>query len=328
MRTDRFATYPVLDASPSSLREDIVRRLEDVRARTLALIAPITEEDLRFQHDPLMSPILWDLGHIAHFEELWLVQQLGRPVKFGEMPGLYNPFEHPRRERGELPLPTLHECLREMESIRERTLDGLATADFESDDALLRHGYVYAMVLQHECQHNETILQTLQLKQGSPYRAPRTAATPPGSDVAGMVRFPGGTVRIGTSDRRAAYDNERPRHERQLAPFHIDVAPVTNGDFVEFISAGGYDCREWWSDAGWRWRSESNVEAPKYWRRQGSTWVTRTMDREGEIDARRPVCHVSFHEAEAFARFVGKRLPTEIEWEVAASWSPTDDERV
>src|SRR6476620_2831576 len=100
MKTDRFVPYPTLDASPAVTRDDITHRLEVVRERTLALIAPLAEGELRLQHDPLMSPILWDLGHIAHFEELWLVQQLGRAVEFGEMPGLYNPFEHPRRERG------------------------------------------------------------------------------------------------------------------------------------------------------------------------------------------------------------------------------------
>ena len=324
MKTDRLVPYP-LSVGPSQVSRDVIaRRLEEVRARTLALIAPLAEEDLRQQHDPLMSPILWDLGHIAHFEELWLVEQLGRAVQFGEMPGMYNPFEHPRRVRGELPLPTLAGCLREMEEIRGRVLDGLASVDLSSEDPLLHDGYVYAMVLQHECQHNETILQTLQLKRGAPYRAPRQMLTPRGAKLDGMVRFPGGAVQIGTTDRGAAYDNERPRHERVLAPFLIDVAPVSNGDYLEFMAAGGYSRREWWTDAGWTWLHESKVDAPKYWQRDGSAWLVRAMDRLAPVDPQRPVCHVCYHEAEAFARFAGKRLPTEYEWEVAASWSPDD----
>jgi iron(II)-dependent oxidoreductase len=301
-------------------RDEIAGRLEEARARTLALVDPLTEDDLHRQHDPLMSPIIWDLGHIAHFEELWLVRNLEGPVEFGEMPGIYNPFEHPRRVRGELALPSLDECVSMMKQIRERVLSRLHAADLESSDPLLRDGYVYSMVLQHEYQHNETILQTLQLKQGMPYRAPRQYRVPaPNGDTrGGMVRFAGGRVEIGTNDRSSAYDNERPRHERDIAPFSIDVYPVSNGDFLEFIRAGGYQNRSLWSDAGWQWRSESGAESPKYWMRDGDDWCTRAMDDVQSVDARLPVCHVSYHEAEAFARFAGKRLPTEFEWEVAA----------
>src|SRR6185369_9531013 len=131
-------------------------------------------------HDSLMSPIVWDLGHIAHFEELWLERNLDGPVEFGEMPGIYNPFEHPRRTRAALDLPTRAGTLARMSDIRHRVLDRLMAVDFDESNPLLRDGYVYAMVLQHEYQHNETILQTLQLKTGAPY-TPLTRAAPPGS---------------------------------------------------------------------------------------------------------------------------------------------------
>ena len=137
-----------------------------------------------------------------------------------------------------------------------------------------------------------------------------------------MVRFPGGAVEIGTDDRSAAYDNERPRHRVEVAPFRIDVNPVTNGDFLIFIAAGGYGTREYWSDAGWKWLNESGASAPKHWTLGEDGWVTRVMDREAPVDPSHPVCHVCWYEAEAFARFAGKRLPTEIEWETAASWDP------
>jgi iron(II)-dependent oxidoreductase len=137
-----------------------------------------------------------------------------------------------------------------------------------------------------------------------------------------MVLFPGGRVEIGTDDRSAAYDNERPRHGVELPAFWIDVHPVTNRDFLRFIAAGGYETRAYWSEAGWRWREESGAVAPKYWSDAGGTWRSRSMDREGPVEPDHPVCHVSWHEAEAFARFAGKRLPTEIEWEAAASWDP------
>jgi iron(II)-dependent oxidoreductase len=137
-----------------------------------------------------------------------------------------------------------------------------------------------------------------------------------------MVRFPGARVAIGTDDRSVAYDNERPRHQVDVPPFWIDAHPVSNGDFQVFIAAGGYATREYWSDAGWRWVNESGAGAPEYWERVEGEWITRSMDRVAPVDPRHPVCHVCYYEADAFARFAGKRLPTEIEWEAAASWDP------
>ncbi len=302
----------------------IAAELAEARERTMQLVAPLSDDDLARQHDPLMSPILWDLGHIAHFEELWLTRNLEGPIEFVEMPGLYNPFEHPRSARGELPLPRLARVQAVMDEIRARVLARLEEADFDSGPALLRDAYVYNMVLQHEYQHNETMLQTLQLKQGAPYLPLTQRALPAGSGLApgAMVRFPGGAVAIGTDDRSAAYDNERPVHQVHVAPFWIDVTPVTNGAFLEFVEAGGYRRRSYWSDAGWRWLQEAGVTAPKHWSKEQGEWTTRTMGQVRRLDPARSVCHVCYHEAEAYARFAGKRLPTEIEWEAAASWDP------
>ena len=306
------------------VHDQLAARLEEARARTLLLVEPLSEEDLHAQHDPLMSPIIWDLGHIAHFEELWLVRNLEGPVEFGEMPGIYNPFEHPRRVRGELALPSLEECRTMMDAIRKRVLDRLESVALNSDDALLRDGYVYSMVLQHEYQHNETILQTLQLKQGAPYRAPRLYSPPRKGEAyePRMVSFGGGRVTLGTADREAAYDNERPTYERDVAPFRIDAFLVSNGEYLQFMRDGGYSTRSLWSDAGWAWKEETGADAPKYWSRDGDDWCVRSMDRVDAIDPDVPVCHVCYHEAEAFARYAGKRLPTEQEWEVAAGWNP------
>jgi iron(II)-dependent oxidoreductase len=312
----------------------IASKLEEARARTFLLIEPLSDLDLRTQHDVLMSPILWDLGHIAHFEELWLTRNLDGPVEFVEMPGLFNPFEHPRRVRGALRLPTAAECRAIMEEIRSRVLARLGAVQWDSSNPLLVDGYVYEMVLQHEYQHNETILQTLQLKQGQPYSPvcrfdpPADAGQPYSSPGAGMVRFPGGLVELGTADRSAAYDNERPRHSVELAGFWIDRCPVTNQEFAAFISAGGYSTREYWSDRGWEWVTQSGVQAPMYWTGHDGSWFTRTMDRSGPVAPTHPVCHVCYYEAEAFARFAGKRLPTEFEWEAAATWDPVSNRRL
>ncbi len=312
------------------LRDRIAERLTEARTRTLLLVSALTEPDLRLQHDVLMSPILWDLGHIAHFEELWLVRNLAGPVEFVEMPGVYNPFENPRAVRGGLPLPGKVEMVALLAEIRGRVLDALDAVDLAADEPLLRGGYVYEMVLQHEYQHDETILQTLQLKQGIPYAAPRTRDVPGrrlSLESGAMVRFPGGVVEIGTDDRTAAYDNERPRHSVELPPFWIDAAPVSNGEYLEFMDTDGYGRRELWSEAGWGWLQEAGVRAPKGWTDASDGWRERFMDRSRPLDPLRPVCHVCFHEAEAYARFARKRLPTELEWEAAASWDPERGEK-
>jgi iron(II)-dependent oxidoreductase len=240
------------------------------------------------------------------------------------MPGLYNPFEHPRAARASLALPTLSQMMARLQEIRERVLDRLDRLEWNDDNPLLEGGYVYNMVLQHEYQHNETILQTLQLKKGEPYRPPRAVIFPRRPlSAGGMVRCDGGQVTIGTRDRSAAYDNERPLHDVDLRPFLIDRSPVTNGRYLDFIADKGYGRDELWSDAGRQWLRESGAIAPGYWARDGDGWINRTMNVTRSVDATRPVCHVCYFEAEAFAKWDGKRLPTEFEWEAAVSWDPS-----
>jgi gamma-glutamyl hercynylcysteine S-oxide synthase len=309
---------------------EIADLLTEARARTLFLVSPLSDEDLVRQHDPLMSPVVWDLGHIAHFEEVWLLEALETGGEGSEgLRGMYNPFENPRGIRDRLPLPTMDECQEYMGRIRRAVLDNLQWIDLSSTEPLLESGFVFRMVLQHEYQHNETILQTLQLKQGAPYPAVPAVTFPVPARRAfdEMVRFPGGSVALGTNDRSGAYDNERPLHTVDLAPFWIDTMPVTNGAFERFVAGGGYGRRDLWSDAGWAWREESGVGAPKHWEPSGGRWTVRTMNRVEALAPDRPVCHVCFHEAEAYARFVGKRLPSEAEWEAAATWDPERGEK-
>jgi iron(II)-dependent oxidoreductase len=142
-----------------------------------------------------------------------------------------------------------------------------------------------------------------------------------------MVRFPGGTVAIGTNDCGAAYDNEKPEHGVALSPFWMDRTPVTNGAFLEFIAEEGYERPEFWSQAGEQWRTESGVKFPKYWSRMEDGWQVRTMNRTEALDPEKPVCHICYYEAEAYARFAGKRLPTEFEWEAAATFDPASGKR-
>ncbi|MFW6199087.1 MAG: ergothioneine biosynthesis protein EgtB [Gemmatimonadota bacterium] len=324
----------VLTPGRSRDRAEIVELLLEARARTLLLVSPLSEEDLRTQHSPLMSPLVWDLGHVGHFEEVWLLEKLDGGGDGGEgLRGIYNPFEHPRSERGELSLPSSSEALEYMGRVRRSVLDHLPDLDLPTaaerpdSDPLLREGFVFGMVLQHEYQHNETILQTLQLKKGKPYRAPRSLAAPDPADGApppagSFVRFPGGEITIGTDEWGGVYDNERPRHRRTLEPFWIGASPVTEGEYAAFVDDGGYERAELWSREGWAWREEGRLGAPGGWISGGDGWNVGRMDRTRPLDPRRPVCHVSYHEAEAYARWAEARLPTEFEWEAAASWDP------
>ena len=306
---------------------EIAHLLAEARARTLLLIGSLSDEDLRLQHDPLVSPIVWDLGHIGRFEEAWLIDNVESDEVGAEgLHGMYNPFENPRAVRDELPLPSLPECRASLGSVRRAALDQLGRVGPDADTPLLRDGFVYRMVLQHEYQHDETILQTLQLKQGKPYAAARQLA-PPGTapdawEPGTMVRFPGGEVVIGTDDRSVAYDNERPAHRIELPRFWIDVHAVTNGEYAGFVDDGGYERRDAWSRAGWAWKEEAGLRAPNCWSENGGERTERFFDKTVPLADGRPVCHICYWEADAFARWAGKRLPTEFEWEAAASWDP------
>jgi iron(II)-dependent oxidoreductase len=308
------------------LRDRFRHALAECRERTFQLVAPLSREDLYRQQDPLMSPIIWDLGHLGNFEELWGVRPFadGRGV-FPEYDRMYDAMKNPRATRVSLNYLDPEQHWAYLGAIRDAMLATLASADLSGDDPLLRDGYVFNMLLQHEYQHDETILATLQLKQGEPYH-PFERVDLPGGDptVGGMVTVPAGEFMMGTDDRSRAYDNERPRGRVHLDEFLIGVAPVSNGEFMEFVDAGGYRKPEYWSEAGWAFIREGMIVAPKHWERdRDGRWFTRSMDRTAPVDPRRPVIHVCWHEAEAFCRFVGRRLPTEAEWEKAASWDPT-----
>lgn len=311
------------------LREQFVHALAECRERTWQLVAPLSQDDLYRQHDPLMSPIIWDLGHLGNFEELWGVRPFsnGHSV-FPEYDRMYDAMQNPRATRAALNYldPENHRAY--LRKIREATLGTLASADLSGDDPLLRDGYVFNMLLQHEYQHDETILATLQLKGGEPYSPVERVDLPPGDPaIGGMVVVPEGEFRMGTDDRSRAYDNERPRHPVHLDEFRIGVAPVSNGEFMEFVDEGGYRKQEYWSEPGWAFIREQRIVAPKHWERNvDGRWFTRSMDRIEAVNPRRPVVHVCWYEAEAFCRFVGRRLPTEAEWEKAASWDPSTGE--
>ena len=286
----------------------IAEALSEARERTLALIEPLDDEQLNTVYSPILSPLAWDLGHIANFEELWLVQTIGgREPLHGELGRFYDAIENPRRIRDELPILRDEELRSYMADVRERTLDVLEGMDIGADveDPLLREGFVYEMLLAHELQHNETMLQLLQLVDG--YELPTAVASELNASKSAaqnatvpvkMVTVEAGEHQIGAGGRGFAYDNERPLHGVELTAFEIDRYPVTNGAYLTYMN-----------DAG--------AEAPLYWERDGDLWVDTARGRRTPIDPFDPVLHASWEQADGFARWAGKRLPTEHEWEAA-----------
>jgi gamma-glutamyl hercynylcysteine S-oxide synthase len=281
-----------------------VESLDEARRRTLALVAPVSDENLNRQHDPLMSPLVWDLGHIAAFEDLWVCREAGLELLRPDLAEVYDAMETPRPRRGDLPYLRRDEAVAYMDAVRERTVSAL-------DDV---GPFITEMLVQHEQQHNETMLQTLQLAEAGVYSPERPA--PAGAAASGSVIVEAGPREIGFDGDGFVYDNERPRHTVELSAYRIDRAPVTNAQFLEFVEDGGYDRRELWSDEGWVAREREGWQRPLYWTGDGRE---RRFDSVEPIAGQLPVMHVSWFEADAYARWRGARLPTEAEWEHAAS---------
>ena len=303
-------------APPALSAADVRMALIEGRERTLALVETVSEEDLERVHSPLMSPLVWDLGHIAAFEDLWLGHRLaGRPLLRPDLAEVYDAFETPRAGRGELPFLRSAAAREYLDEVRTQTLAAIAAGD-------LGDGDFHELVIRHEHQHNETMLQTLQLAKLPDYRPP-APPTPAGTAVADatgleVVEVPAGPCVIGAPNTGFAYDNERPQHRTDVRGFLIGRTPITNASYLTFVEGGGYERREWWSDEGWAWKEEYDITHPAGWTADhAAEWRLGTL---APLDPLAAVVHVSWFEADAFARAHGGRLPTEIEWEKASTW--------
>ncbi|SDL04091.1 ergothioneine biosynthesis protein EgtB [Streptomyces indicus] len=314
-------------AHPEALRARALGALERARHRTTLLTSCVEGPELTAQHSPLMSPLVWDLAHIGNQEEQWLLRAVaGREAMRPEIDSLYDAFEHPRAERPRLPLLAPDEARRYAAEVRGRALDVLEQAPFEADGGaprLTRSGFAFGMIAQHEQQHDETMLITHQLRKGAPALTapdPEPSAAP--FDGPAEVLVSAGPFIMGTTAEPWALDNERPAHVREVPAFHIDTTPVTNAAYQEFIADGGYDDPRWWQPAGWTMVREHGLRAPLFWRREAGQWLRRRFGVTEVVPPDEPVLHVSWYEADAYARWRGRRLPTEEEWEKAARHDP------
>ena len=309
-------------------RQTLADGLTRARTRTLRLV-DFDDRELLRQYDPLMSPLVWDLTHIGQQEELWLLRD-GDPGRPGMLPlavdGLYDAFEHSRASRVDLPLLSPQRARSYCRTVRSAALDALDALPDESpgNETLFRFG----LVISHENQHDETMLQALNLRTGAPLLRdpPALPAGRPG--LAGTsVLVPAGPFVLGVDAATEPYslDNERPAHTVDLPAFRIGRVPVTNGEWRNFVGDGGYTESRWWTARGWQHRLQAGLTAPQFWNPDGQT-RTRFGYVE-DIPADEPVQHVSYFEAEAYAAWAGARLPTEMEWEKACAWDPVTGSR-
>jgi len=317
-----MSTEALGDLSAQDLRARAAEALTRARARSVALTDAVDDEDLVRQHSQLMSPLVWDLAHIGVQEELWLVRDVGgrEPLR-PDIDDIYDAFQHARADRPELPLLGPAEARAYVKQVREKAFDVLEHAPMEGR-RLTEQAFAFGMITQHEQQHDETMLATHQLRKGDPVlHAPEPPPARSGT-LPAEVLVPGGAFTMGTSAEPWALDNERPAHELAVEAFWLDTTPVTCGAYAEFLDSGGYDDEQWWSPPGWAYRTENGITAPRFWKREQDGWWRTRFGVYERVTADEPVVHVSYYEAEAYAAWAGRRLPTEAEWEKAARFDP------
>jgi iron(II)-dependent oxidoreductase len=295
--------------------------VRDARQRSFELVADLTDEQLMGPHLAIINPLRWEIGHVAWFQEKWVLRHAAKqkPIR-DDGDALYDSAAVAHDTRWGLPLPSRHETLAYMREVRDRVVERIERPELSDEDI-----YFVRLSVFHEDMHTEAFTYT---RQTLAYPAPRLSLpsepAPTGGPLPGDVEIPGGTFLLGVAPEESfVFDNEKWAHAVEVKPFAIARAPVTQSEFAAFVDDGGYRRQEFWSEAGWQWREEVGAEHPVYWQRQANgRWQRRHFDRWIPLEPHRPVIHVNWYEAEAYCRWAGRRLPTEVEWEVAAAGEP------
>lgn len=317
-------------------KPQLIEALKETRTRTFELVDDLNGQQLIGPRLQIVNPLLWEIGHVAWFQEFWVLRHLGgQPPILKQGDVLYDSARVAHDTRWDLPLPERDETLAYMERVLEGVIDqagnmsgGLRDADGYDQE------YFLNLVLLHEQMHDEAIAYT---RQTLSYPAPAFAtvnnvpfdeqnwsSSQTAHWLTGDAEIPGGNFTIGsTPDQSFVFDNEQMAHEVEVDPFAISKTTVTNGEFKKFVEDGGYRRSGLWSAEGWQWRTTASAEHPVYWRREGGDrWLRRNFDQWLALDESLPVIHVNWYEADAYCRWTHRRLPTEAEWETAASAEP------
>ena len=299
--------------------------MTDAHNRTLELVAGLDEEQLIGPKLSIVNPLRWEIGHVAWFHEKFILRDLyGRPPLLASGDAIYDSIAIHHEQRWDLPLLSTQETLDYMKNVLHDCLSLLP--DGMADPA---QSYIYRFSTYHEDMHTEAYCWSRQTL-AYPKPAFANALRPEDADAGawpGDAAVPGGVFISGAAENTPfVFDNEKWAHEVSVEPFHIAKAPVTNAGFKEFVNADGYLNREFWSDAGWSWREQANAEHPVYWLAgDRGEWLLRRFDEIRAMPLHQPVIHVNWYEADAYCRWAGRRLPTEVEWEAAALGEPAQD---
>jgi len=299
---------------------ELARIVADARERTLELVKDLEPAQFDVCLLETVNPFRWELGHVAFFFESFVLRLLGHAPVLADGERLYDSFKVEHDSRWSLPLPSLDETLAYMHQIQRLVVERLGDREPDAEET-----YLYLLATLHEDMHGEAFTY---MRQTLGYRPPRIGnATPPepAGPHPGDVEIPGGVFQLGAAENHPfVFDNEMWAHPVEVAPFRIAKAPVTNAEFRAFVEDGGYEREDLWSFQGWAWRQSVALHNPVYWRNSGS-WRRMHFDKPVELEPHHPVVHVSWYEAEAYCTWAGRRLPTEAEWELAASGEPDGD---
>ncbi len=310
----------------------LLQRYQEIRRVTEQLAAPLSEADCVVQSMPDASPVKWHLAHTTWFFETFVLADAVPNYRSVDpaFKVLFNSYyngvgdKHPRAQRGLITRPDLATVLNYRQHVDTAIAQLLTNTQVNAATLTL-----ITLGIEHEQQHQELILtdvkHMLSCNPAAPVYAKRWPLKPVAYSSQHWRHVEGGLIEIGHEGNGFHFDNEAPRHKVWIEPFEIATKPVSHGDFLQFIADGGYRRPELWLSAGWDAVQQQAWQAPLYWAQQGEQWTTFTLHGRVNVDPNTPVCHVSFYEAEAFARWANARLPTEAEWELAASLtSPID----